>query len=112
MKVKLILPALISCQSPFWSAIKYSLWPPLGLATLAGYLRDEDEVALQDENVETLDLDDEPDLVGIQVYVSSTAPRLRDRRSLPEEGSTRSRWAASTSPRFRRRPANTQTRSS
>ncbi len=71
MKVKLILPALISCQSPFWSAIKYSLWPPLGLATLAGYLRDEDEVALQDENVETLDLDDEPDLVGIQVYVSS-----------------------------------------
>ncbi len=71
MKVMLILPALISRRSPFWSAIKYSLWPPLGLATLAGYLGDEDEVTLQDENVETLDLDDEPDLVGIQVYVSS-----------------------------------------
>lgn len=71
MRVKLILPSLISRSSPFWRPIKYSLWPPLGLATLAGYLRDEDEVTLQDENVESLDLDEQPDLVGIQAYVSS-----------------------------------------
>jgi radical SAM superfamily enzyme YgiQ (UPF0313 family) len=71
MKVKMILPALTEAKSPFWRPIKYSLFPPLGLATLAGYLRDDDEVTLQDEHVETLDLDDEPDLVVIQVYITS-----------------------------------------
>jgi radical SAM superfamily enzyme YgiQ (UPF0313 family) len=71
MKVKMILPALTEAKSPFWRPIKYSLFPPLGLATLAGYLCQEDEVVIQDEHVETLDLDDEPDLVVIQVYITS-----------------------------------------
>jgi radical SAM superfamily enzyme YgiQ (UPF0313 family) len=71
MKVKMILPALTEAKSPFWRPIKYSLFPPLGLATLASYLDDTDEVALQDEHVETLDLNDEPDLVIIQVYITS-----------------------------------------
>ena len=34
----MILPALTEATSPFWRPIKYSLFPPLGLATLAGYL--------------------------------------------------------------------------
>ena len=38
MKVKLILPALTEATSPLWRPIKYSLFPPLGLATLAAYL--------------------------------------------------------------------------
>ncbi len=71
MKVKLILPALTEAKSPYWRSIKYSLFPPLGLATLAGYLKEDDEVVLQDEHVETLELDDEPDLVVIQVYITS-----------------------------------------
>src|SRR5512133_1293946 len=71
MKVKMILPALTEAKSPFFRPIKYSLFPPLGLATLAGYLSDVDEVTLQDEHVETLDLSDEPDLVVIQVYITS-----------------------------------------
>jgi radical SAM superfamily enzyme YgiQ (UPF0313 family) len=71
MKVKMILPALTEAKSPFWRPIKYSLFPPLGLATLAGYLNEDDDVRLQDEHVETLDLDDEPDLVVIQVYITS-----------------------------------------
>jgi radical SAM superfamily enzyme YgiQ (UPF0313 family) len=71
MKVKLILPALTEAKSPFWRPIKYSLFPPLGLASLAGYLRPDDEVTLKDEHVETLDLDDQPDLVFIQVYITS-----------------------------------------
>ncbi len=41
MKVKLILPALTEAKSPFFRPIKYSLFPPLGLATLAGYLTPE-----------------------------------------------------------------------
>jgi hypothetical protein len=39
MRVKLILPALTEAAGPFWRPIKYSLFPPLGLATLAGHLR-------------------------------------------------------------------------
>src|SRR5262249_23284520 len=45
--------------------------PPLGLATLAGYLPRDWRIDLQDEHVEKLDLDDEPDLVAIQVYITS-----------------------------------------
>lgn len=71
MKAKMILPALTEAKSPFWRPIKYSLFPPLGLATLAGYLDPEDEIDLQDEHVERLNLDDEPDLVVIQVYITS-----------------------------------------
>ncbi len=71
VKVKMILPALTEATSPFFRPIKYALFPPLGLATLAGYLDPGDEVVIQDEHVETLNLDDEPDLVVIQVYITS-----------------------------------------
>lgn len=71
MRVKMILPALTEAKSPFFRPIKYSLFPPLGLATLAAHLRDDDSVVIQDEHVETLDLSDEPDLVVIQVYITS-----------------------------------------
>jgi hypothetical protein len=66
-RAKLILPALTEATSPYWRPIKYSLFPPLGLATLAAYLDPNLEIAIQDEHVEPLDLDDEPDLVVIQV---------------------------------------------
>lgn len=71
MRVKMILPALTEAKSPFFRPIKYSLFPPLGLATLAAYLNPDDEVEIQDEHVETLHLDDHPDLVVIQVYITS-----------------------------------------
>src|SRR5229473_3251785 len=67
----MILPALTEATSPFFRPIKYSLFPPLGLATLAAYLSDDDDVAICDEHVEKLQLDDEPDLVVIQVYITS-----------------------------------------
>jgi len=71
MKVKMILPALTEAKSPFWRPIKYSLFPPLGLATLAAYVPSDWSIDLQDEHVEVLDLEDEPDLVVIQVYITS-----------------------------------------
>ena len=71
MKVKMILPALTEASSPFFRPIKYSLFPPIGLATLAAYLDDNDEVRIVDEHVEKLDLDDRPDLVVIQAYITS-----------------------------------------
>jgi radical SAM superfamily enzyme YgiQ (UPF0313 family) len=77
MKVKMILPALTEATSPYWRPIKYSLFPPLGLATLAGYLDRDTEVEIQDEHVEALDLNDEPDLVVIQVYITSAKRAYR-----------------------------------
>ena len=71
MKVKMILPALTEAKSPFFRPIKYSLFPPLGLATLAAYLDPDDEVEIHDEHVEMLAFDDRPDLVVIQVYITS-----------------------------------------
>jgi radical SAM superfamily enzyme YgiQ (UPF0313 family) len=71
MKIKMILPALTEAKSPFWRPIKYSLFPPLGLATLAAYCSPDDEIDLQDEHVEELNLDDSPDLVVIQVYITN-----------------------------------------
>jgi radical SAM superfamily enzyme YgiQ (UPF0313 family) len=71
MRVKMILPALTEAKSPFFRPVKYALFPPLGLATLAGYLGEGDEVTLCDEHVERLSLDDDPELVVLQAYVTS-----------------------------------------
>jgi radical SAM superfamily enzyme YgiQ (UPF0313 family) len=101
-RVKLILPALTEAKSPYWRPIKYSLFPPLGLATLAAYLDPDLEITLEDEHVQELDLNDQPDLVLIQVYITNAwrayqlADHYRDRgayvalgglhvTSLPEE---------------------------
>jgi len=70
-RVKMILPALTEATGPFWRPIKYSLFPPLGLATLAAYLPDDTQIELQDEHVERIRLDDEPELVIIQVYITN-----------------------------------------
>src|SRR6202047_2449118 len=80
LQVKLILPALTEATSPCWRPIKYSLFPPLGLATLAAYLRPDDEAVIVDEHVELLRTDDEPDLVLIQVYITNAyrAYRIAD----------------------------------
>ncbi|HEV2761731.1 MAG TPA: radical SAM protein [Pyrinomonadaceae bacterium] len=69
--MKMILPALTEAKSPLFRPVKYSLFPPLGLATLAAYLDDAAQVTLQDEHVETLDTADDPDLVVIQAYITS-----------------------------------------
>jgi len=71
MKIKMILPALTEAKSPYWRPIKYSLFPPLGLATLAAYCSPDDQIDLQDEHVEELKTDDVPDLVIIQVYITN-----------------------------------------
>ncbi len=71
MRVKFILPALTEAKSPFWRPIKYSLFPPLGLATLASYLVPDDEAEIVDDHVQPLRTEDAPDLVVIQVYITN-----------------------------------------
>ena len=71
MRIKFILPALTEATSPHFRPIKYSLFPPLGLATLAAYCDPHDQLVVHDEHVEPLCLDDEPELVVIQVYITN-----------------------------------------
>jgi radical SAM superfamily enzyme YgiQ (UPF0313 family) len=80
LRVKLILPALKEATDPQWRPIKYSLFPPLGLATLAAYLNADDEAVIVDEHVERLRLDDAPALVIVQVYITNAyrAYRIAD----------------------------------
>jgi radical SAM superfamily enzyme YgiQ (UPF0313 family) len=80
LRVKFILPALTEATSPYWRPIKYSLFPPLGLATLAAYLGPDDEAVLEDEHVASINVNDRPDLVVIQIYITSArrAYRLAD----------------------------------
>ena len=80
LEVKFILPALTEATSPYWRPIKYSLFPPLGLATLAAYLSPDDHATIVDEHVQTLKTDDRPDLVVIQVYITNAyrAYRIAD----------------------------------
>jgi radical SAM superfamily enzyme YgiQ (UPF0313 family) len=80
LRVKFILPALTEATSPYWRPIKYSLFPPLGLATLAAYLEPDDEATISDEHVARVDTNDSPDLVAIQVYITNAcrAYRLAD----------------------------------
>lgn len=86
MKVKLILPSLTEAKSPFWRPIKYSLFPPLGLATLAAYFSSDDIVSIIDQHVEELTLDDEPDLVLIQVYITNAKRAYSIARSYRDKG--------------------------
>lgn len=71
MFVKFILPALTEAKSPLFCPIKYSLVPPLGLAGLAAFLPLDTQIELVDEHVESLQTDDAPDLVAIEVYITS-----------------------------------------
>ena len=72
LRATFILPALTEATSPYFRPIKYSLFPPLGLATLAAYLDPEDDAVILDEHVEPLAVeDDRPDFVAIQVYITN-----------------------------------------
>lgn len=86
MHIKFILPALTEARGKYWRPIKYSLFPPLGLATLAGYLREDDQGEICDEHVEEVDLTDSPDLVAIEVYVTSASRAYRMADSYRERG--------------------------
>jgi radical SAM superfamily enzyme YgiQ (UPF0313 family) len=77
LTVKFILPSLTEATDPYWRPIKYSLFPPLGLATLAAYLSCDDDAVIVDEHVEALTLDDAPDLVVIQVYITNARRAYR-----------------------------------
>src|SRR5215510_5865013 len=89
LRVKFILPALKEATDPQWRPIKYSLFPPLGLATLAAFLNPDDEIEIVDEHVMPLSLEDgvRPDLVIIQVYITNAYRAYRIADHYPARGS-------------------------
>jgi len=71
-RLLLALPALQEVFSPEFRRIKYSLFPPLSLLTLAGMTpEDRYEIAVHDEHVERVPPHQEADLVAMTVYISS-----------------------------------------
>jgi len=84
--VKFILPALTEAKRIYWRSIKYSLFPPLGLASLAGYLNEEDKAVIEDEHVESINFDDVPDICAIQTYITSAARSYEIARKYKEKG--------------------------
>ncbi len=77
MKVKMILPSLAEADAPLFRPVKYSLFPPLGLAALAAFFNPDDNIEIVDQHVEKLKLNDSPDLVVIQVYITSAYKAYR-----------------------------------
>lgn len=71
MKIKFILPALTEAKSPYFRPIKYSLFPPLGLAVLASLCDKSDDIEIVDEHIEEVNFNDEPNLVCIESYITN-----------------------------------------
>ena len=70
MRIKLISPRM--SLRPMDSEFKRRMAPPISLLTVAALTPAGHEVYIEDENVQTLNLDDRPDLVGITVNVDTS----------------------------------------
>jgi radical SAM superfamily enzyme YgiQ (UPF0313 family) len=69
-----LLPALQEVLSQDFRQIKYALFPPLSLLTLAGLVpRDRYRMLVRDEHVQDVFVDEDVDLVVMTVYVSSAS---------------------------------------
>ena len=81
-RLLLILPSLQQLRNYEFRLIKYSRFPPLSLLTVAGLTPgDRWEIVVRDEHIESSEVQQHVDLVGIQTYISSSrrAYELADR---------------------------------
>ena len=70
MKIKLVSPRM--SLRPMDSEFKRRMSPSLALLTLASLTPPQHHIIIQDENINKLNLDDRPDLVGITVNVDTS----------------------------------------
>jgi len=71
-RLLLVLPALQEVLGRDFRRIKYSLFPPLSLLTLAGLTPDDRyEIVVRDEHVEPVATETDADLVAMTVYIPS-----------------------------------------
>lgn len=69
MYVKLIQPKME--KRPMDTELKIHMAPPLGLLTIANLLRESHRILIENENIQEIIYDDNPDIVGITVTVDA-----------------------------------------
>lgn len=84
MYVKLIQPKMR--KRPMDSDIKSRMSPPLGLYTIANLLRNEHRIVVENENIEPLLFEDNPDIVGITVTVDALPRAIEIAKKYREKG--------------------------
>lgn len=84
MWIKLISPRVT--LRPMDSAFKRQMAPPMSLLVLGALTPQRHKVTLTDENIEKLNLDDSPDLVGITVKADTAARSFDIARSYRQKG--------------------------
>ncbi|MCH5251257.1 MAG: B12-binding domain-containing radical SAM protein [Lachnospiraceae bacterium] len=85
MYIKLIQPKMI--KRPMDTDLKLHMAPPLGLLTIVNLLRKEHTVSLENENIQSIDYNDNPDMVGISVTVDTLPGAIRIARKFRDKGS-------------------------
>ena len=84
MYIKLIQPKMI--KRPMDTDIKLHMAPPLGLLTIVNLLREEHVVSLENENIQSIDYTDRPDIVGISVTVDTLPGAIRIAERFRDKG--------------------------
>ena len=84
MYIKLIQPKMI--KRPMDTDIKLHMAPPLGLLTIVNLLREEHVVSLENENIQSIDYTDKPDIVGISVTVDTLPGAVRIAKKFRDKG--------------------------
>ena len=84
MYIKLIQPKMI--KRPMDTDLKLHMAPPLGLLTIVNLLREEHTVSLENENIQSIDYTDMPNLVGISVTVDTLPGAMRIAEKFRDKG--------------------------
>lgn len=84
MWVKLISPKM--SMRPMDSAFKIQMAPPLSLLTLGALTPEKHKVTISDENIEVLNFEDSPDLIGITVKADTANRSWEIARIYREKG--------------------------
>lgn len=85
MYIKLIQPKME--KRPMDTDVKIHMAPPLGLLTIANIFQNEHKVVLENENIETINYEDNPEIVGITVTVDVLPRAMKIARKFREKGS-------------------------
>jgi len=73
-------------KRPMDTGIKIHMAPPLGLYTVANILRQEHKVIVENENIQAINYDDAPDIIGISVTVDVLPRAIEIARKFREKG--------------------------
>ena len=84
MYIKLIQPKMK--KRPMDTDIKIHMAPPLGLLTIVNLVREDHRVSLENENIQEINYNDNPDIVGISITVDTLPRAIEIARKFRENG--------------------------